>query len=259
MAAGLAKTVSVAKRFKATILLTAILVVSYLVLSQGNLFIERELLLALSFSLGRPLNMLSYMVSHMSLWHLAVNVVSLLLFAAIVEVSLSSRDVFGIFLFSGALTVAIFSLLNPGAELIGASAGVSAIMTSAFVLNVRKAIVYLVIVLVLFLLAFPGINFVVQWQEDVLAQENQELASQLGKAVETGNQEAVVRITNQKRTVEREISSFEESKELASSVEVDPFLHSYAAALGAVYLLLFRKGKTIALVKKQKLPGFGKK
>ncbi len=245
--------IETAKRFRATIALAVILVAAYFLLSQGNLFIEKGLLSQLSFSLAKPLNILSYMVTHLSLWHLAVNIVLLLFFAAIVEQALKWKHVLGIFLFSAIFTVLIFIFINPFAKLAGASAGVWGLMAAAFILDVKKAVLAIVAITVLLLLLFSGIGLVVSQREQSLMQRNVEIESALVQAVESGNVERANQLAAEKVVAQREMQNFVESSEEAAEANVDPFLHSYAGILGIVYLLLFRREETMNAVKKQKI------
>lgn len=255
----LALVACAARCFKASIALALLLLVCYFLLSYGSLFIGKSQLVSLSLNAVKPFNIISYMVVHMSVWHLAVNLVSLLLFAAVVEAALSPRDAFGIFFFSGMATGALFSLLNPGIALIGASAGVCGLMASAFVLNARQSLAVLGIVVVVFLLAFPLFGLLVQGEQHYLVQKNVELGSVLSNAIKSGDEEKVKAVAGQKAIAEAELKSFSESKNFASGVEIDPFLHSYAAIFGVVYLLAFRRKQTMAAVKKQRIPFFGKR
>ncbi len=240
-------------RLKATIVIALILIVAYFFFSQGNLFIEKGALLSMSFSAGNPFNIISYMLAHMSIWHLIVNVVSLVLFATIVELALSSKDVVGIFLFSAILTVLFFSVFNPGIVLIGASAGVWGIMAASFILNTKRTIAALAIIVALFLFLFPAAAIVVQQYETVIVQKNVELETALVTAVKTGNQERAASIAVEKSETEKELKEFGESKKLAAETIIDPFLHSYAAIFGIVYLFIFRRKETKECVRKQRL------
>ena len=249
----LARTCAIAWRLKATIAITLILVAAYFFFSQGSLFIEKSMLLSMSFSAGNPFNLISYTLAHMSIWHLMVNVLSLVLFASIVELALSSKDVAGIFLFSAVFTVAFFSFFNPGIALIGASAGVWGIMASGFVLNAKKAVAALAIIVALFLFLFPAAAFVVQQYENAMVQKNAELGTSLAKAVEAGDRELETKIAAEKKEAEAELKGFGESRQLAAVTKIDPLLHSYAAIFGIVYLLLFRRKETEKCVRKQRL------
>jgi len=244
------------KDFKATLLIAIALTMGYLWLSQGSLFVDKNTLVSLAFSLNQPLNIMSYMLTHMSLWHLAVNVFSLLLFASIVESNLGPGDVLGIFLFSGMTTVALFVLINPGTTLMGASAGVWGLMSSAFVLDARKAFASLGILLALFLLVFPATTVAIEAYREGLNQKNLEYGEQLREAVSSGKEKAIAEASEKKKVVEKEVREFSESKQFASEAEVDPFLHTYAGIMGLAFLAIFRRKRTIEAMKKQKIPLF---
>jgi len=249
----LAKIGAIVWRLKATIAIALILIFAYFFFSQGSLFIEKNALLSMSFSAGNSFNIISYMLAHMSIWHLIVNVVSLVLFATIVELALSSKDVAGIFLFSAILTVVFFSFFNPGIALIGASAGVWGIMAASFVLNAKRAIAALAIIVALFLFLFPAAAIAIQQYEVIMVQKNTELGTALATAIETGDYETAAVIAVEKTETETELKEFSESKKLAAETSIDPFLHSYAAIFGIIYLLIFRRNETKECVRKQRL------
>ena len=52
---------------KATIGLAGLLVFSYVYFSQGNLFIEKNTLVSMAFSIWQPSNIIFYMLMHMSI------------------------------------------------------------------------------------------------------------------------------------------------------------------------------------------------
>jgi len=249
----LSQVLAIIWRLKATIVIALILITAYFFFSQGSLFIEKNALLSMAFSVENPFNIISYMLAHMSVWHLMVNIVSLVLFATIVELALSSKDVVGIFLFSTILTVVFFSFFNPGIVLIGASAGVWGIMAASFVLNAKRAVAALAIIVALFLFLFPAAAIIVQQYETVIVQKNTELETALATAVKTGNMEKAEEIKVEKMVAEAELKEFSESKQLAAETIIDPFLHSYAAIFGIAYLFLFRRKKTKECIRKQRL------
>jgi len=250
------KAIAAIKKFKATIVLLLLLIFSYLIFSGGNLFIDKDILITFAFSLGQPLNLLSYMLMHMSIWHLVVNIIGLIAFAAIVEKTLSSKDVVAIFVFSGALTVVAFAIFNPHTALMGASAGVSGLMATALILDVKKALAGLAILVIVFLLIFPAVTNVVEQNESVLTEQKTELEQNLQQAIERGDEEQIAIISIKKEVVETKLTSFTESKDFAADIDVDLFLHSYAAIFGIVYLMLFRRWETKQAIRKQNLPYF---
>jgi uncharacterized membrane-anchored protein YitT (DUF2179 family) len=235
------KLKEIAERYKASILLSLLISVSYLALSQGNLFIQSNMITLLAFSLNRPLNIFSYMLAHFSLWHLVVNVVILGFFGAVVEERLSGKDVLGIFLFAGFATAAFFSLLHPNTMLAGASAGAFGIAACALVLDWKKSLKVLAIVLVLVLTAFLPVSTGIEEQETTLIEKSEELETVIEKAAEEGRQQVVETVSKEKEVVEKKIQNIQKGRRFASAVQVDPFIHAYAAVFGIVYLLAFRR------------------
>ncbi len=235
------KMIKFAKDYKASILLSLLVAFSYLVFSQGNFFIQSSTITLLAFSLARPLNIFSYMLAHFSLWHLAANVTILGFFGAIVEERLSSKDVLGIFVFAGFATAAFFSLLHPNTMLAGASAGAFGVAACALVLDWKKSLKTLAIVLVVVLTAFLPVSTSIEEQETTLIQKSEELEEVLEKAEAQGKQQVVETVSKEKEVVEKKIQNIQKGKSFASAVQVDPFIHAYAAAFGIVYLLVFRK------------------
>jgi len=247
------------KKVKVTLLLALVLALAYFSLSQGNLFIEKMLLESLSFSTARPFNIVLYMFTHMSVWHLAVNVLSLLFFAAVFELALSGRDVAGCFFFSGILTVGFFSAFNPGVSLVGASAGVWGVMAGSFVLDAKKAIAGFAVIVLLLLLVFPAAEFVVRAEEQALESRQKELETKFNSAVAEGKTEEAEKIYVERIKVGEKASGFIRSREFAAKAKIDPFLHSYAAFFGIAYLMLFKRRETMKAIKKQKVLGFLKR
>ncbi|MCX6799259.1 MAG: rhomboid family intramembrane serine protease [Candidatus Diapherotrites archaeon] len=230
-------------RFKAAITLTALLAGSYLLLSSGSLFISVERMMPLSFTLSQPLNIITYMFVHVSPWHIAANILCAVLFAAIVELALSSADVFLIFLFSGTLSAIVFSFLHPSIGLVGGSAGATALLSSALVLDLRKALFGLAaIVLLLFASSF-AISLSLSSAKESMQRENAELGRRQQQAVESGDSETAAAIAEQREISERQLQGFERSVDFSAQAKTDPFIHAYAAFFGIAYLFLFRREK----------------
>jgi len=250
----LSKIFALIMRFRATVAIALLLALGYFLLSQGSLFIPKELLVSLSFGGFKPLNLLSYMFAHMSIWHLALNLIMLLAFAGIVEEALSPKDVAGIFFFSGFLTVAAFSFFYPFVSLFGASGGVFGLMACAFVLKPKKALYALAWAMVLLLIAFPLLGLAVQMQEGAFAQANQAKESKLAAAIQSGNQQKIAIASIESEKAGQALAGFNESEDFASGAETSYFLHSFAAIFGIAYLLLFKRKETIAFAGKTKIP-----
>lgn len=247
------------RRLRATVCLALLLIAAYFFLSNGTLFIERSRLLSLAFSLQQPWNAVFYMFAHLGLQHLAVNVLYVVFFAAIVELALTSIDVLLIFLFSGILTAIVFSALNPGNSLVGGSGAGAALLSSAFLLDLRKTSIALIAIVALFLFLPGAINFLQEQQEAAMAAKTTELQRTLQQAVQEGKSEEAAQIAAAKLVAEKELGEFKESKQLAFKTKTDLSVHAFAAAIGVCYVLLFRRKKFIdnakqlnALLKRKK-------
>ena len=239
------KIFSVLLRLRGTIALFALVVAGYLLISGGGLFIEKETIVSLSFSGSQPQNIISFMFAHAGPWHVALNALYILLFAAILELSLSAVDVLFIFLFSGILSAVVFSLVNPNIGLVGASGGAAGIMASAFVMERKKTIIGLAVVLVLLLVVPPLIGMAVQQKEREITLKNEQLTRQLQQAVKSGDEKAAVQIAAQKESSERELETFVQSRDFSLQIRTDPFIHAYAAFFGILYIFLFRRKKFV--------------
>ncbi len=233
-------------RLKATACLTAALAAAYFLLSRGSLFIEKEALLSYSFSLSQPWNIFSYVFAHISVHHLAANLAQVVFFAAIVELALGAADVFLLFFFSAGLTALAFSMLNPGTGLVGASAGGAALLTSAFILDLRKTIAALAVIALLFFALPSTVAFLQELEETRLQQKVAQLEQGYEQAVQKGEEERAAGIAAEREQAEITLGQFMESKEFAIETETDSLLHVYAALFAVLYLLLFRRKKLFA-------------
>lgn len=237
------KIFSALPRLRGAIALFALVVAAYLLISGGGLFIEKGTLVSLSFSGSQPQNIVSFMFAHAGPWHIALNALYILLFAAILGLSLSAADVLFIFLFSGILSAVVFSAANPSVGLVGASGGAAGIMASAFVMERKKTVIGLAVVLVLLLAVPPLIGMAVQQKEREITLKSEQLGRQLQQAVKSGDTGAAIRIASQKESSERELETFVQSRDFSLQVRTDPFIHAYAAFFGILYILLFRRKK----------------
>jgi len=129
-------------------------------------------------------------------------------------------------------------------------------MASAFVLDLKKTLALMAVILILFVPIFSGLSLAIDVQQVSLEEKSGVLENELETAIETGQRGKAAIISSEKRTVEEKIERLEEGKSFASGIEIDPFLHSYAAVFGMVYLIAFRRKQTMDAVAKQKREGF---
>lgn len=244
------KAFGAVKRFKGSIGLAVLLAASYFFFSSGGLFIGKCTLLSLSFSLSQPWNLLLHMLGHISLHHLAANLAMAALFALVVEAALASFDVFALFFFSGALTAMVFSLLNPGTGLVGASGGGTAMMASALLLDLRKGLAVLALVAMLFFFLPGAIAFLQEAEQESIEEKAERLEERIEEAVESGERGKAERLAVEKQEVERSLESFKESRVFAVETRADLPTHVMAAFMGLLYLVVFRRKKLRAALQR---------
>jgi len=116
--------------FGSLVLILAILF-PYFFLSGGLFYLSDEAVASASFGAAQPEGILSHAFLHVGFFHLIGNLVPLVIFALLLETALVATDVVVLFVLSAVLASGLFSLVNPGAFLIGSSAGVSGLMTAA--------------------------------------------------------------------------------------------------------------------------------
>ncbi|MFH1257215.1 MAG: rhomboid family intramembrane serine protease [Candidatus Diapherotrites archaeon] len=231
-------------KFKASLLLLFLILLSYVLLSKGAFFIPLESLLAVSFNAQMPLNIFFYEFIHTGVFHLSANLLSLLFFALILEAALSSLDVVLVFLFSGTLAAIVFSSLNPATAMIGASAGISGLFGAAFSLKPLKTLIATAAALALLYFAVaPALSFAIGEFEANSTQKISALELDLNRAREQGDLNKAAVISKKLTESKKEIEKFGEGKEFEIKTSTDFFVHGYAAAFGFLYVFLFRRKK----------------
>ncbi|MBU1120588.1 MAG: rhomboid family intramembrane serine protease [archaeon] len=230
--------------FKATIFLALIIYLSFIYLSEGKPFIPSETIIALSFSFYSLGNFLFYMLIHSSIFHLTVNLVSLIAFALIVENKLKWKDCIALFFFAGILTAISYGLIHTDTILIGASAGVSGLIVGAFLLDPKKTFIAAILIVVLLSFVFiPSAQTTLISYSEKIEQKSTKIAEDINKAIEKGDTNKAVDLNRQFTEVKKEIKEFKKAEELRLEVEVDPWIHGYGAVFGIIYLFAFRRKK----------------
>lgn len=228
--------------FKATIFLTLLICLSFIYLSEGRPFIPSETIIKLSFSFYSLGNFLFYMLIHSSIFHLTVNLVSLIAFALIVENKLGWKDCIALFFFAGILTAVSYGFLHSDTILIGASAGVSGLIVGAFLLDPKKTFIAAILVVVLLSFVFiPSAQTTLTSYSEKIEEKSIKIAEDINKAVERGETEKAVALNKQFTEAKKEIKEFKEAEELRLEAEVDPWIHGYGAIFGIIYLFALRR------------------
>lgn len=226
----------------ATIALALFLVIPYFLASDGALYPSDQSIFASSFSTYNLEGWLSHLATHVGVLHLAGNLLPLLLFGLLLEFALPSFDVLLLFVSSGLFASGLFSLFNPGAYLVGASAAVAGLMTAATALRPKKAIVLLLLtpLLVSFLL-FPALTGAVSGEQAKLASENAVLSAQAEELAQQNKPAEAAAASESAREAEEEGTLVSEGRARESSTPTDFLVHFYGAAFAVFFLVAFKR------------------
>jgi membrane associated rhomboid family serine protease len=231
-------------KFWATALLAALILIPYFQLSGGLLYLSDSVLNGLSFSSNpQPQNYLTHLFAHVGIQHLLGNLVPLLIFGLVLESVLAGVDVLLIFLASGVLSSILFTLLNPGVILVGASTGVAGLMAAATALKPKKSLVLLVLVPVLLLVLVPFSEFLSTQQLQGLEQQKTLLSAEIPKLVAEQKFEEAAKANETLATVEIKLSQTEEGVVREKTTRTDLFVHLFGAVFGLAYVFALRRKK----------------
>lgn len=226
----------------ATVFLAGMAILLYLALSKGTFYIPNSDLGGLAFFIGNPVAIVSHMFVHVGVLHLVGNLVPLVAFALLLELSVPSFHVVGIFLFSGALSAIVFSLLNPETALVGASAAIAGLMGALTALKPKQSIALLLILP--FLVSYVALPWAMstQHKEEVrIVQAAQVLQQNVTQLVVENRTEEAVKVNETLKEVQQQVQITQTGKERERITPTDFLVHAYGAAFGVVYLFLFRK------------------
>ncbi len=225
----------------ATLLISLAVVVFYLVLSGGFLYISNEPMLSRAFSLGNgPTSLLSHMFVHVGVRHLVGNLVPLLLFGAFLELAIPSWHALLLFFVSGATASLLYALLTPAAPpLVGASAAVSGLMGAALSARPRQALLLLILTpLLLFFAAFPLLQFYSDFHSGQLAQQQSALSSKVDALVQQQKLEEAAAANASLRAVSNQAASEEQGKRREEETPTALSVHVFGALVGVAFLFL---------------------
>jgi len=235
-----------------------LIIVSYLALSSGTPYMTNEGMKSLSFSAERPESAITHLFAHVGLQHLIGNLIPLLLFGILLETALGVLDVLLVFFLSGIISAFAFSFFNPATVLIGASAGISGLMSASLFLKPKKALVFLILLpIAIYLVVFPALDYASTAYSSQLVSEKATISQNVGVLNES-LQVAIARNDTQKAgEIRREIATnvqvlkTVENKEMITNegtkrekiIPTDVPVHFYGGLVGALYLFLFRRKK----------------
>ena len=226
----------------ATIILGLCVVIPYFLASNGALYLSDQSVFSSSFSIYNLGGWLSHLVTHVGVLHLAGNLLPLLLFGLLLEFVLPSRDVLLLFVSSGLFASGLFSLFNPNAYLVGASAAVAGVMTAATALRPKKALVLLLLTpLLVSLLLFPILTGLVFEEQTKLASEKASLSAQAELLAQQNKPVEAAKASESALAVAAEEEAVSHGRERESETPTDFLVHFYGAAFAVFFLVAFKK------------------
>ncbi|VVB67274.1 Rhomboid family protein [Candidatus Norongarragalina meridionalis] len=226
----------------AALIFAAALLIPYFWLSGGTLYLPDDAVLSLAFGAPQSAGVFTHMFFHVGLNHLLGNLIPLVLFAIVLEEAVAWFDVVFIFVASGMFASLLFSFLNPGSIIIGASAGVSGLMAAAVMVKPKKALALLIAVpLLVTFLVFPVSNFFVQWQLDSKNTQISTMEQQVTTLVSQNKTTEAAQVTTQLKQVEDAYEREYGGRQRESSTPTDFLVHAFGALFGAGFIAFFRR------------------
>ncbi len=166
-------------RFKATILLTLLVFLAYFWFSQGALFIPAKTIDDFSFGGDALQNLVFYLFIHIGIIHLISNTTYLLIFGLIAERELKARDIWGLFFSAGIGGAIILAIIDPGIRVVGASAGITGLITASIFFKPK----YAVIAMFAAALLVMGIGFAAEGGIQKILQETEKQITEMQSQV----------------------------------------------------------------------------
>lgn len=229
----------------ATIALSISMIMIYWMLSADTPYITDENLGDFALSSNNPLSFLSHLFIHVGIFHLIGNILPLILFGLVLESAIISIDVLIIFLLAGTISSFLFSLMNPGIPLIGASAGISGILAAVMLVKPKAALALLIATPLLISLAFfPAANFISHYYEENMVEKKVVLETQLERAIKTNQSVQVISQIN--KTIQKTDEKIEvtfSGRVREEATPTDFLVHVYGAIIGGFYIYFLRRQK----------------
>lgn len=228
----------------ASLLLSLAIVGLYFHLSGGLLYLDQNTLDGLALGHEQsPFGFASYMFVHVGVIHLAGNLLPLVIFAVLLELSVSSIEVLVIFLGAGLFSSVLFYLLNPTIALVGASAGVSGLIGAAVSTRPKLALPALILSpLVFSLFVLPAVqNASFQQQNDFFNEANQ-LNNQFEQMLAENRTEEAAATNERLSTVVRQRETLQEGVQREEATPSDFLVHLFGVVFGVAYVFHFRRG-----------------
>ncbi len=240
-------------KYKATLFLAGLMTFSYFYFSSHLIYIPTKTLVYYGFSTSNLLTALSYPFLHVSPMHLLGNLLLVLLAGMVSEATLKSKHFIVLFFVSSIASAFVFLIISPDRVLVGASAGISAVIAAGFIVDFKKMLAGLLIVSVLVMFVSGFVNNYTMKKLSELRQERLEKEEQLKnvtnelKNAVPGSEEYENLLTkkqeyyNQLAVVIQKQVTIEEGKLREKQVKTNALLHLTGAIVGILYVWLFKR------------------
>ncbi|MBI3588537.1 rhomboid family intramembrane serine protease [Candidatus Micrarchaeota archaeon] len=227
----------------ATALISLAVVAFYFYLSGGSLFISDERLSAFSLSPGgSPLGVVAHLFAHVGPRHLASNVLPLLAFGYVFEMSVGWLEAFFVFLASGAIAGGVFSLLNPAVALVGASTGVAGLIGGSCLSAPKSAFVLLLFTpLFVYFILLPSADLASGGQAAALEKKSGGLADLYAAQVAQNRPKEAQQTAQEISAVEQSRLALSKGIEREGKSSSDALVHVVGALVGMAFVILFRR------------------
>ncbi len=224
----------------ATSLLTASVLAVYAYSSSGLLYPDSSVVSQNAFGSANPLALLFSLFFHIGAHHLVGNLVPLIAFALLLELTLSGRDVIVVFLASGLVAALVFLVLNPSSFLAGASGGISGLMTAAALSRPKFGLVLLLGVPVFMgVVAFPALIFAEAASFSGLNEHVATLELQAADLEASGRHAEAAALRAQAEAANVTLSQQEAAQAAEERAVPDFFVHVAGALVGVLYVVGF--------------------
>lgn len=211
----------------------------YVYSSGGLLYPDSELVAQNAFGSSNPLAFLFSLFFHIGVNHVLGNLVPLVGFALLLEMTLSGRHVLAVFLLSGLAAALVFLLLNPSSFLAGASGGIAGLMTAAALTRPKWGFVLLVsIPLFMGLIAFPVLAWASAASFSGLDQQASSLQVQAEQLEASGQFEAAAKARAEAEAVNATRLRQAATQAAEARAVPDFFVHVAGALVGVLYVMV---------------------
>lgn len=226
-----------------TFTLTLAILLTYWALSSNTPYIASASLRELALNSGNAYSIITHLFVHVGIFHLIGNLIPLILFGLALEGAILSIDVVLIFLMAGTGASLLFSIINPAIPLIGASAGISGVLSSVMLLRPKMALALLIATpLAISFVVFPALDFAGKFYDQNLAEKKVQLSNELTTAVKLNQTPKVIMQLNQTlQKTEKQIEITQQGKQREASTPSDFLVHVYGAIIGGLYILFFKR------------------